>query len=396
VQYRTHEGESLSEIGVGGYGLSGVYGPREPERFVELVHRAHALGVTFFDVADVYGPAEEVLGRAVAPFRDQVWIATKVGAGADGKPDCSPEHVLSSCEQSLQRLQTDFIDLYQVHFNDPHTPVEGTVAALEELRVAGKIRYYGVGHVPLPRMRAYFAAGEVFSALVELNAAARGAREQVLPLCQAEQVAVIAFSATGRGLLTGKFGPGHVFPEGDIRRLDPLFQRERFASGLRVAERFQALGAKYGRSSVQVAIAWVLTQPAVLCALTGPSSIPHLEENLGASGWSVAQDDLAELECFFQEEDERLHREQVRSVRSILGQELDRPTAFADLVYVFETVIELNLATEEEILPLFQQLWPLRGQHLDAAALERMGVIHAELAHRFSPQLADEDSGAGE
>jgi diketogulonate reductase-like aldo/keto reductase len=263
---------------------------------------------------------------------------------------------------------------------------------MEDLRAAGKIRYYGVGHVPLPRMQAYFGAGEVFSALIELNAAARGAREHIVPLCQAEQVAVIAFSVAGRGLLTGKYGPGHVFPEEDIRRLDPLFQRERFASGLRVVERLQALAEKMGRSPVQVAIAWVLAQSAVVCALTGPSSIPHLEENLGGSGWTIAPDDLAELGRFLQEEDERLHREQVASVRSILDHELDRATAFVDLVYLLETVMELNLTTEEEILPLFQQLWPLRAKQGDPAALERLGAIHQELAGRFSPVLAGEES----
>jgi len=172
MRYRAHRGERLSEIGIGCYALGGAYGKKDPEQFIGLLRRAYELDVTFFDTADVYGPAEEILGRAVAPFRDRVWIATKAGASPDGKPDCSREHVLSSCEQSLRRLQTDYVDLYQIHFNDPNTPVEETVGALEKLRAAGKIRYYGVGHLPLPRMEAYFATGDVFSALVELSAAA--------------------------------------------------------------------------------------------------------------------------------------------------------------------------------------------------------------------------------
>jgi aryl-alcohol dehydrogenase-like predicted oxidoreductase len=388
MQYRTHKGQKLSEIGIGCYALSGVYGKKDPEQFIGLLQRAHDLGVTFFDTADIYGPAEDILGRAVAPFRDQVWIATKVGAKVDGRPDCSAEHVLSSCEQSLQRLQTDYVDLYQIHFNDPHTPVEETVKALEKLKAAGKIRHYGVGHLPPSRVEAFFDAGEVFSALVELSAASRGARQRVLPLRRDHDVGVIAFSATGRGLLTGVIGPGHVFEEGDIRgRLDSLFQRERFASGLRVAERFRALGAKYGKTPVQVAIAWVLAQPSIICALTGPSTIPHLEENLGGSGWTIAPDDLEELEQLFREEDERLRQEQVQSIRAILEQELDSGNAFADLVYLFETLIELKLAAEEEILPLFQRLWALRERQ-DAPALEEMQAIQGELHHRFAPTLA--------
>ncbi len=387
MRYRIHLNERLSEIGIGCYGLSGAYGDKDPERFVQVLQRAYDLGVTFFDTADVYGPGEEISGRAVAPFRDRVWVATKTGASADGKPDCSAEHVLSSCEESLRRLKTEYIDLYQVHFHDVDTPVEETVKALDELKSTGKIRYYGVGHLPLPATRMYFATGDVFSSLVELSAAARGARERMIPLCLEQGVGVIAFSVTGRGLLTGKIGPDHIFEEGDIRRIDPLFQRERLASGLRVAGRLQALGEKYGKTPVQVAIAWVLAQPALICALTGPSTIPHLEENLGGSGWDMAPDDLEALERFFDEEDERVQREQIRNVRDVLSQDLDPESVFADLVYVIETLVEQELAAEKEILPLFQELWPLRRQR-DTAALKRMREIWAELHERFWPLIA--------
>ena len=127
-----------------------------------------------------------------------------------------------------------------------------------------------------------------------------------------------------------------------------------------MVERFQALAEKHGKTPVQVAIAWVLSQSGVVCVLTGPSTTPHLEENLGASGWAVAPDDLAELEWFFEDEDERVQQEQIRNIRAILEQESDSESAFTDLVYVFETLAELEFATEAEIMPLFQRLWPLR------------------------------------
>jgi aryl-alcohol dehydrogenase-like predicted oxidoreductase len=148
------------------------------------------------------------------------------------------------------------------------------------------------------------AAGQVFSALTELSAVTRGALERNLPLCRDHGVGVIAFSVTGRGLLTGKIGPGYTFEEGDIRRIDPLFQRERLASGLRVLQKLKALGERYGRMPVQVAIAWVLAQPQVVCALTGPSTVTHLEENVGGTGWTLEADDLAALERFFARENE--------------------------------------------------------------------------------------------
>jgi aryl-alcohol dehydrogenase-like predicted oxidoreductase len=387
MRYRTHRTEKLSEIGIGCYAMSGAYGTKDPGRFVDLIRRAFDLGVTFFDTADQYGPAEEILGRAVAPFRDRVWIATKVGVKADGGFDLSSGHVRSSCEGSLQRLGTDRIDLYQVHYNDAQTPVEETLGALERLKAAGKIRYYGVGHLPLPRLQAYLDGGDVFSVLLELSAVARSAQGQMLPLCREHEVGAIAFSVTGRGLLTGKIRPGHLFEEGDIRRLDPLFQRERFASGLRVAKRFKELGAKYGKAPVQVAIAWVLAQPGVVCALTGPSTLPHLEENLGGSGWSIPADDLQELQRFFRDEDRWLREEQMRSVRAILTRELDAEGGFADLVYVIETLLETGLAGEEEILPLFHRLWKWRDRR-DAAALEAMRAVQEELHHGFVPILA--------
>lgn len=388
MKYRLHNGEKLSEIGWGGYALSGSYGKKDPDAFVNVIHRAYELGVNFFDVADIYGPAEEILGQAVAPFREQIWITTKVGWGTDGKPDCSSAHILTSCDKSLARLRSDYIDLYQIHFSDPETPVEETVSALEKLKNEGKIRHYGVGHIPPERMITYFNAGMVFSAMMEFSAAARSAREKKLPMCQANDVAVIAFSPTGRGLLTGKIEPNHAFEDGDLRQFDPLFQRERFASGLRVAERFQVLGQKYEKTAVQVAIAWVLAQPGVVCALTGTSTIPHLEENLGASGWVLTSYDLEELDKFFVEEDRLLQRDQKQTVCTILEGELTADNAFIDLIYVFETLIENGWANERDVIPLFSQLYALRNQK-GLEGLTKMKTIQEELREVYLPNLSE-------
>lgn len=362
MQYRQHGGIELSEVGVGCYGLSGAYGPKDPGAYRRMLQRACELGVNLFDTADAYGPAEEVLGQAIAPYRDRVYIATKVGGKGGFRPgSLEREEVRRACEESLRRLQTDRIDLYQVHFDDPITPVAETVSALEELVREGKIRHYGVGHLPLDRVAEYLAEGHVFSVLMELSAVARQALGTLLPLCRQHGVGAIAFSVTGRGLLTGRYAAGHRFEAGDIRNFDPLFQRERCESGLRVASMLAEVGRRHGRTPAQVAIAWVLAQPGVVSALVGPSTVPHLEEDLGGSGWQLPPGELAEIDAFLAQEDAWLLEAQRGSVRRILSEPLpaEPAQAVSDLAYVLETAVVLGLAREEAVMPLFRALYPI-------------------------------------
>ena len=310
TKYRKHKDFTLSEVGIGCYALSGVYGKKDVEEFKQMLNYAHDLGINFFDTADAYGDAERILGEVIKPYRKDIYIATKVGIKKNVKPSLSGKYVKAACEKSLKRLQTNHIDLYRVHFDDPDTPVEETVGVLEELVSDGKIRYYGVGHLPIERVETYCKIGNVFSVLMELSAVARNSREKLLPLCRTYGVGAIAFGVTGRGLLTGRFQKRKVFEPGDIRNMDPLFQRERFQSGLRVAEKLAKVGRGYGKTPAQVAIAWVLSQPEVICAFTGPSTIGHLEENIGGSGWLLSLEDLKDLELFFKQEDVWLEREQ--------------------------------------------------------------------------------------
>lgn len=380
VEYREHQGLALSQVGIGCYALSGVYGAKDPQEFARMLDRAYGLGVNFFDTADAYGDAEQILGQAIKPFRREVYVATKVGIQQGLKPNLSSAYVKQACEQSLKRLQTDYVDLYQVHFDDPGTPVVETIGALEELASAGKIRRYGVGHLPLEKVRAYLSTGHVFSVLMELSAVARAACEELLPLCQAHDAGAIAFSVTGRGILTGKIKERPAFEPGDIRNVDPLFQRERFKSALRVAEKLGELGQGYGKTPVQVAIAWVLSRPGVVCALTGPSTILHLEENLGGSGWRLSGQDLNDLEQFFKQEEAQLTRKDRSAVKRILSEPLppDPSQAFKDLVYVIETAILLGLTSEEKVLPTFMTLYGMR-EALDENASPRLEEIRHQL-----------------
>ncbi|MGE5573629.1 MAG: aldo/keto reductase [Bacteroidota bacterium] len=360
----------ISEVGVGCYSLAGVYGKKDLDEFARMVRRAYELGVTFFDTADAYGNAESILGKIVRDFRSDIHIATKVGVVSGASMDLSPARVKRACEESLARLGTDYIDLYQVHFDDPKTPVEEVVGALESLVASGKIRHYGVGHLPADKIARYAEVGRPLSVLMELSAATRDARAKLLPLCREHGMAAIAFSTTGRGILTGTICEGQVFPDGDIRQYDPLFQREQFRSALRVAARIAEVGRRYGKTPAQAAIAWVLAQPGVVCALTGPSNVAHLQENLGGSGWRISDEDLASFEAFLSEEDARLDRERKEAVVVIVSSPLpaDFQAAFRDLVYVLETAAVTGMSTEAQIVPVFEELLALQKAPGDQAA----------------------------
>ncbi|USG99650.1 aldo/keto reductase [Thermococcus argininiproducens] len=380
MEYRKHKSLKISEIGIGTYALSGVYGAKDLEEFKRMIYRAYELGVNFFDTAEAYGNAEQILGDIVKPFREDIYIATKVGIRGDIKPNLSKDYIKKACEESLKRLQTDYIDLYQVHFHDPTTPIEETVEALEDLVEEGKIKHYGVGHLPLDVTEEYCKLGKPFSVLTEFSAVTRESYEKLLPLYKKYNLGIIAFSTTGRGLLTGRFKEGQKFEPADIRYLDPLFQRERFQYGLRIAKKFAELGEKYGKTPVQVAIAWVLAHEGIICALTGPSTVKHLEENVEASGWEIPKEDLRELDEFFKREDEWLRQKQKESIKQILIQPLQEPQrAFVDLIYVIETALSLSIIEEKEILSIFYELYGLRKKLDKEEVSEKLRDIQAEL-----------------
>ncbi|MBE0410403.1 MAG: aldo/keto reductase [Anaerolineales bacterium] len=362
MQYRIHKNFKISEIGVGCYALAGVYGEKDVAGFKAMLVKAYEWGVNIFDTAGIYGDGERILGEAVASFRQDVILATKVSPMGEGQTRLSYGTLNSACEESLHALKTDYIDLYQVHFDDPLTPVAETVAGLEKLVDQGKIRAYGVCHLPQERVKEYCHTGQIFSVLMELNAATPQARQNLLPMCQKYGVAAIAFSVTGRGILTGKFRESAHFEESDLRHMDPLFQRERRESALRIADYLAEMGQDYGKSAVQMAISWVLAQPGIVCALTGPSRIEHLEENIAASGWEIDQQDLSAVENFLEVESQRLSLDQEKSIQNILTNPLpdQADRAFIDLVYVLETSVQLGLVKEDQIMPVFLDLYALR------------------------------------
>jgi aryl-alcohol dehydrogenase-like predicted oxidoreductase len=383
---RTHRGCTFSELGIGCYALSGAYGQKDLQSYRQMMEKAIELGVTFFDTADTYGDlAEELLGEVIHPHRSSIFLATKAGMRGNLKPDLSRDGVMNACEGSLRRLNTEYIDLYQIHYDDPLTSVEETLAALDELIQVEKIRNYGIGHLPMDRIRAYLDTGKIFSGQFELSAVARDTRKEILPLLRSHKAGLIAFSITGRGLLSNLPGSKPSFEPGDIRAIDPLFQRDRYQSAQRITEKFIELGELYGKSSTQTAIAWVLAQPGVICALTGPSSIAHLEENLGGSGWVIAKEHLDELERFLAGEDEQLQKDLQQSIRIILSNSLPSETsqAIRDLVYAIETAITCGWVDQEKVMPYFMEVWQ------EKKAGEQASLLKLEAVRRKIAALMD-------
>ncbi|MDD4658690.1 MAG: aldo/keto reductase [Eubacteriales bacterium] len=357
----------LSKLGYGCYALGGAYGNKvDVSRAIELIHLAYDLGIRFFDTADQYG-TEAILGKAVRPFRSQVALATKVGAGSG----LDRKNILASCDASLKRLQTDYIDLYQIHYDDPSVSVAAVVETLELLKSQGKIRSYGVGHLPLDKTLQYLELGRPQTVLAEMNAASLERYRELRPLQQDHDFGIIAFSVTGRGLLTGKIPSVPHFPGSDIRRLDPFFKRGKLASGLRIKDKLAEIGRRLNATPAQTAIAWVLGNPGVAAALTGPTDPQHLRENCAALDLNLDSSWQQEISEFIRQEGELLQTQITQEIQSIIQAPLaDGKQAREDLIYVLEHGIENGLIPYETGVDLFTELLQLRDSPADMESLQ--------------------------
>ncbi|MFO8060994.1 MAG: aldo/keto reductase [Bacillota bacterium] len=380
MRYATLPGTSLevSRVGMGCYAAAGAYGEFDRPSFIRLLQLGRDRGVTLYDTAPTYGDGEEILGEAVRPFRDEVVLATKVGLTPEGERDCSAEHVRSSCEESLRRLGVDHIDLYQVHYHDPRTPVAETVGAMEELRREGKIRHYGVGHLPLDQVREYLEIGRPVACLVELNCATREQYRRLFPVA-GESAGIIGFSPSGRGLLSGDVGAETAFSGDDLRNMDPLYRGGRFRSALAVVGELQALAGQTGSTPVQVALRWAFELPGVTAVLTGTRSREHLAENIASADIPWDGQIQCRLNSVIKREEARFRAQLPGELETILRDEgpISRDT-LPDLVYVIEQAVSSGWVAEEAIIPLFTRLWALRGGDIDE---EKVRAVRQALLH---------------
>ncbi|MER7753870.1 aldo/keto reductase [Kitasatospora sp. NPDC097643] len=300
-------GPETSVIGLGCMGMTWAYDVqnRDDENSVRVIHQALDLGVTLIDTADIYGPYsnEEVVGAALAgPHRERAFLATKVGLvpGTKGERvdrDGRPEHVRRSIDESLRRLGTDHVDLYQLHRVDPEVPIEETWGALAEAVTAGKARRIGLSEVGVEEIKRAQAVHPVASVQNELSLWTRDALAEVLPYTEEQGIAFLPFSPLGRGFLTGGISSFDELPADDFRRALPRFQQDALKANLELVGRVRVVAERVGATPAQVALAWVLAQGEYVRPIPGTRTPRYLVENAGAADLVLSAADLAELDA---------------------------------------------------------------------------------------------------
>jgi aryl-alcohol dehydrogenase-like predicted oxidoreductase len=298
------QGLRVSELGLGCMGMSAMYGGATEKEARSVIGRALDLGVTMLDTSDAYGPYtnEELIGRAVAGRREEVVIATKFGAAIPGVVAAhgDPESVRSSCDASLGRLGVEYIDLYYQHRVDFTVPVEETFGAMAELVRAGKVRYLGISEASAERIQRAHAVHPLTAVQTEYSLWSRELETTILPTLRELGIGLVPYSPLGRGFLTGTITSTDNLADNDVRKVRlPRFQNENLGRNLRLVESLKAVADRLGATPGQVALAWVLAQGDDVVPIPGTRRVPYLEENLAATGLTLTDADLRELDSAF-------------------------------------------------------------------------------------------------
>lgn len=269
----------------------------EDNETAKAMRAAYDAGITTFDTAEVYGSghSEEVVGKALKDVRDRVVLATKVFPN-----HLKYQQVIEACEDSLKRLQTDYIDLYQIHwpagaFNSEAVPIEESMRALEALRTAGKIRAIGVSNFSRQQLAEASQCGEIVSLQPPYSLFWRQVEQDAMPYCVENNIAIIAYSSLAQGLLTGKFGPDHEFEEGDIRRKNKLFKGENYQRAQQALDQLRPFAEKYDCTLAQLAIAWLIRQPQT-SAIVGARNADQATQNAQAGEVQLTDEDVAAID----------------------------------------------------------------------------------------------------
>lgn len=304
-------GPQVSAIGLGCMGMTDFYTTGTDTReATATLHRALELGVNLLDTADMYGPHtnEELIGKAIAGKRDQVFLASKFGIvrdpanptarGVNGRP----EYIRQSIDGSLKRLGVDTLDLYYQHRIDPQVAIEETVGAMAELVSGGKVRYLGLSEASAATLERAHKVHPISALQSEYSLWSRDQEENgCLAACQRLGVAFVPYSPLGRGFLTGALKSPDDFAADDYRRFSPRFQGENFAKNLLLVQQVQALAAEKGVTAGQLALAWVLAQGDYLIPIPGTKQRKYLEENVAALEVTLSAEELHALEAIFPE-----------------------------------------------------------------------------------------------
>jgi methylglyoxal reductase len=301
-------GITASVVAHGTWAIGGwMWGGTNVQRSVRSIQASLDAGVNFIDTAPAYGLglSERVVGEAIRGRRDKVILATKCGLvwhttkgrffadqnGSSIHRYLGAESIRYEVEQSLRRLETDYIDLYLTHWQDPTTAIRETMSTLLDLKKEGKIRAIGVSNCTVDQLRQYRSVGPVDAAQENYSMLHRELEREYLPYCTRNNIAVLAYSPLGNGLLTGKVGPDRIFPEDDLRRHNPMFSRESRVRVREMLDRMQPVAREYSFTEGQLAIAWTLAQPGITHVLVGARDAVQSAENAAAGGVLLAAAD---------------------------------------------------------------------------------------------------------
>nr|WP_303311241.1 aldo/keto reductase [Hymenobacter sp. BT730] len=296
----------VSEVGAGCMSISANYGPpADKNQGIQLIRTAYEQGVRFFDTAEVYGPytSETLVGEALAPFRDQVVIASKFGFKIDGTTglDSRPEHIRKVVEESLKRLRTDRLDLYYQHRVDPHVPIEEVAGAIKDLIQAGKVLHFGLSEASARTIRRAHAVQPVSAVQSEYSFMERSPEHNgVLATCEELGIGFVPWGPVGMGYLTGKLDARtKLDPKTDLRAGFERFTPEALAANRPIVDLLTQLAKKKNATPAQISLAWLLAQKPFIVPIPGTRNLDHLQENLGALQVRLTPADLQELESGF-------------------------------------------------------------------------------------------------
>ena len=295
----------VSAIGLGCMGMSYAYGPAiDKQAGISLIRAAFDRGVTFFDTAEIYGPFtnEELVGEALAPFRDQVVIATKFGFKLDpntGKQlgvDSRPQHIREVVAASLKRLQTDVIDLLYQHRVDPDVPIEDVAGTVKDLIQQGKVKHFGLSEAAVQTIRRAHKVQPVTALQTEYSLWSREPERELLPTVEELGIGFVAYSPLGRGFLTGKINEDTKFDKSDFRNISPRFSEENRRANQAVVDLIGRFAQQKKATPAQIALAWLLAQKPWIVPIPGTTKLHRPEENLGAADLELTPEDLRELD----------------------------------------------------------------------------------------------------
>jgi len=298
MQKRTlgQQGLETSALGYGAMGISLAYGPGDEQEGIATIQKAHDLGVTLFDTAELYGwgENEKIVGRAVRDFRDEIVLATKFGFTRSYGNDSRPDHIREVVENSLRYLGVDHIDVLYQHRVDPDVPIEDVAGTVKEFINAGKVKYFGLSEAGPETIRRAHAVQPVSVLQTEYSLFERDV-ESIFPTLTELGIGFVPYSPLGRGFLTGTAKPAGEYDETDMRRTDPRWQPGNYEKNLEATQQLIALAESKGGTVAQLALAWLLAQGDTIVPIPGTRSPKRLEENVGAVDFALTADDLVRI-----------------------------------------------------------------------------------------------------